>query len=125
MKTTNSFVTRFIYAIQLLLPTSTGELIQVKLNTENGQVLVWGALSKFRTINERRTDISSLKLPPRHTVRGSASSHGSSLDAAGMGEGAAWARGESSWIPVELQYGNASTNQTQQGSSSGPELRQL
>lgn len=87
MKTTNLFVTHFIYAIQLLLPTSTGELIQVKLNTENGQVLVWGALSKFRIINERCTDISSLKLPPRHAVRGSASSHGAAWKLLGWEKG--------------------------------------
>lgn len=42
MKTINLSVTYFIYAIQLLLPTSREELIQVKLNTENGQDLVCG-----------------------------------------------------------------------------------
>lgn len=64
-KIINLSVTYFIYALQLLLATSREELIQVKLNSENGQVLVWGVLSKLRrTINERCTDISSLKLPP-------------------------------------------------------------
>lgn len=44
MKTTNLFITHFIYAIQFLLPTKIQRLIHAKPVTENGWILVWGII---------------------------------------------------------------------------------
>lgn len=124
MKTADLFITHFIYAIQLLLPTKVQGFIHAKLVTEKWLASGLGHyLSKFRsTVNEMRdvqpqTPLLHNCLPQTPTRGSAGSSHRASLDPSPAVSPHPClilpilfirARDKSSWTIVELQHSGVS-----------------